>query len=304
MSAKYYRFLYHPVPSGIVFSASLGAEHGQDGYQLLYLGGGVTWENLERSAGRFKCGLHLLILADLKAETVDCACRILEKQKSVTVILPKDADSDQVHTKFPSEGIKEFCEIAESREFVEKNFCLRFFCVGEMYERTLLAYVGSKYRPSDEECMMQIKTADTALACGMTVDTKDLRCEMRCMLQQDITITLCKRQNQKDGVYFVDGHFLTGTADLSKYMLQIKEYLADEWKKIRFTTLPAGGVKALWDSGILESGIQNHQRYLIGTAEVDAQILREIMVKNAHQTFFCVNENCGLCISGCFTERR
>lgn len=303
MSAKYYRFLYHPISSGVVFSASLEAEHGKDGYQLLYLGGGVKWKELEKRVDSFAGELQLLILADLQPETIACACHILERQKAVTVILPKDTNSKSVHTAFPSAGIKEICEIAESKEFVNKNFHLRFLCVGEANERTLLFYVGSLYDPAENECMMQVKTADAALACGMAVDTENLCCEMRCMLQQDITMTLCKRQNQKDGAYFVDGHFLTGTVDLSKYMLQIKEYLAVEWKKIRFTTLPSGGVKTLWDSGILESGTKNHQRYLIGTAEVDAQILKEIMVNDARQTFFCVSETCGLCISGCFMER-
>lgn len=304
MSAKYYRFLYHPVPRGIAFSASLGAEHGKDGYQLLYLGGGVKWEKLKKCAGIFDDGLQLLILADLQPETVECACHVLEKQKAVTVMLPEDTNSESVHTAFTSAGVKEICEIAESKEFVRKNFRLRLFCVGEASERTLLFYIGSMYCPADEECMMQVKAADAALACGMTVNTENLCCEMRCMLRQDITITLCKRQNQKDGAYFVDGHLLTGTADLSKYLSKIKEYLEDDWKKIRFAAIPAGGSKEAWDAGLLEIGTKNHQRYLIGTSEADAQILKEIMVKDARQTFFCVSETCGLCISGCFMERK
>lgn len=301
MSAKYYRFLYHPVAKGIVFSGSVGAESGQDGYQLMYLGGGIEWEELESRAERFGSGLQLLILADLQPETVECACHIAAKQESVTVLFPKDAASENVHTKFSEAGAKEICEIAEKKDLSVKNFRLRFFCVGEANARTLLFYIGSEYHPADEECMMQVKAADSALPCSMAVDTSNLSCEMRCMLKQDIT--LCKHQNQKNGEYFVDGHFLPGTANMSKYILKAKEYLADEWKKIRFTAIPAGGQKEVWDAGLLETGTKGHQRYLIGTTETDAQVLKEIAETDARQRFFGVSETCGLCVSGCFMKR-
>ncbi len=293
MDAKYYRFLYHPVSSGVCFSASVGAAQGKDGIQMLCLGGGAQdaeEEKLPESAVTER--LDLLILMDLSPFTVTRAKTLLKTCTVDTLLYPKTQDAPVW------EGAAECRGIADHYEVSMPDFVLKLFCSKEK----LIVYAGSRgLAPADYECMMNIKPCAPDLPCTLAVDAADLRCEMRCMLCADYT--QCKKHNRKNENYFIDGHLLIGTADFFECREALKESLREEWKTIRFIRLPEGGAQESRTKELMQTGTPGYRRYLIGTGETSADLIKAVSVSDAFSTFIFTDQDAGLCISGCYAKR-
>ena len=300
MNAKYYRVLYHPVSEGVCFSASVGAENGKDGAQILYLsadGEGADGELCPASAKTEH--LQLLILADLKPLTIKRAEDICKTAAVDTVLMPSGKERTTL-----SEALLQKADIYEVDERFETSlagFTVKVFAVGEEGARVLLMYLGSKgIKPQTDECVMNVKRCLSELPCRLTVDAANLNCEMHCMLCSDFT--QCKKHNRRDETYFVDGHLLLAAAKLSEYMPELKEYLAEEWKRIRFIGLP----REIDDAQLGElSGIgtPGHQRYYIGCADTAASVVKAAECEDPFGMFISVCGRAGLCVSGCYAKR-
>lgn len=287
MNAKYYRFLYHPVSHGMCFSASIGAVKGQDGKQILYLSNAGEG-SLPESAHADH--LHLLILADLEPQTVRQAEAVLGTCGADKVLVP--------HTENrPVIGQAEVCEVVEMQELQFPDFQLKLFCS----DGKLILYAGSTDAdPAKNTCTMNVKPCVPELPCSLTVDASNLGCEMRCMLGADHT--QCKRHNQRDETYFVDGHLLVGTADLAKCRDELKKYLAGEWKKIRFFGI-TGETDADTLTSFAEAGKDGSRRYLIGPADLSSETVKAWKAGDVFHTFVFTDQTAGLCVSGCYEER-
>lgn len=291
MSAKYYRFLYHPVSRGMCFSASIGAEKGKDGIQLMYVSG-LGEDSLPKSAHTEH--LHFLILGDLEARTAAQAEEFLKNCRVDTVFIPGRESQPSFLAR---EGVR-IREISETHEEDLPGFRLKLFCGGEK----LIAFLGSRDTdPAKEICRMNVKPCTPQLPCSLTVDAANLRCEMQCMLSADHT--QCKRHHQRNETYFVDGHLLIGTADVSGRHTKLKEYLAAEWKTIRCASLPDGideeDVKSLADIGT-----DGSRRYFIGGAGTPGAAAKTLGSMDAFRTVIFTGEKAGLCISGCYEKRQ
>ncbi len=291
MNAKYYRFLYYPVNHGTLFGASIGAANGKDGTQILYIS---SVEGIKTGSGHAPLReehLHYLVLADVSEETIGRAQALADANQVDVVLLPK---TDRAHALTLQEGTV-LREVEHTEEICLPDFVMKLFCS----EGRLAAYVGSAgMDPVDTECVMNVK-AHNAGDCNLTVDAGNLSCEMKCLLCQDVTY--CKRQNQKNDGYFVDGHLLPGTADMAKCLPQLKTYLAEEWKKIRFAGLPEE--EKAWNEDLLTAGTPGHRRYFIGAKDTSAEIIRAAAVHDAYSSFALTDAKAGLCISGCYAKR-
>ena len=293
MNTKYYRFLYYPVTQGMIFSASIGAVNGKDGTQVLYLSNAAKeQEDFPIPAGTEH--LHYLILADTEPQTMRCAQTLLETSSVDTILLPK---TQEVFT-LTAPGETAICEVIHKQEISLSDYVIKLFC----RDNKLVVYFGSEgIYPSGNECVMNVKTFTPKLPCSMTVDAANLGCEMRCLLRQDIT--QCKRHNQRDETYFVDGHLLPGTADLSECLPELRTYLTEEWESIRFVGLPFGGSENGWQKELMETGTAGHHRYFIGTNDVSPAVLEAIGTQDTYGTFAFTGKESGLCISGCYAAR-
>lgn len=289
MDTKYYRFLYYPVNHGTLFGASIGAANGKDGTQVLYISSDTKPESGHVSVKEEH--IHYLVLADLSDETVGQAQALADANQVDTVLLP---GADQTCALSVQEGTA-LQTVEHTMEVELPGFVMKLFCS----EGRLAAYMGSAgVGPADTECVMNVKVHKSE-SCGLAVDTGNLSCEMRCLLCQDVTY--CKRQNQKNDGYFVDGHFLPGTVDLNKCLPELKAYLAEEWKTIRFIGLPEGGKG--WQGDLLSAGTAGHRRYFIGTKDTPADVVRTVAAHDAHSSFALTDAKAGLCISGCYAKR-
>lgn len=300
MNAKYYRVLYHPVSEGVCFSASVGAEKGKDGAQILYLsadGEGADGELCPASARPEH--LHLLILADLKPLTIKRAEDICRAAAVDTVLLPQNEKRISLPDVLLQKA--DLYEVDRKFETSLAGFTVKVFAAGPKEARVLLMYIGSKsVQPQTEECVMNVKRCLPKLPCRLTVDTANLNCEMRCMLCSDFT--QCKKHNRRDETYFVDGHLLLAAAKLSECMPELKDYLAEEWKRIRFIGLP----REIDDAQLGElSGIgtPGHQQYYIGCADTAASVVKTVECEEPFRTFISAGSKAGLCVSGCYAKR-
>lgn len=289
MMTKYYRFLYYPVAQGTFFGASIGATEGEDGTQILYLSG-VAGDGYPSFASE---RIHYLILADRSEQTIARARKVAETNRVDTVLTPKGAGAQAL---LP-EGLS-LCEVEDTMEIALPDFALRLFCSGGH----LIAYLGSAGRgPAECECVMSVKSCTPDHECRLAVDAGNLNCEMKCLLRQDVTF--CKKQNQRNEEYFVDGHLLSGTADIKNCLPKLKAYLAEEWKKIRFTGLPDGCGEEMWSDALLASGTEGHRRYFIGGADVSPEVVKAVAAHDAYSSFALTGRKAGLCISGCYADR-
>ncbi len=300
MNAKYYRVLYHPVSEGVCFSASIGAEKGKDGAQILYLSAGREGADGELCPASAKAEhLHLLILADLKPLTIKRAEDICKTAIVDTVLLPQRKECAALPEALLQKS--DLYEVDRKFETCLAGFTVKVFAVGLEEARVLLLYLGSKgVQPQTEECVMNVKLCQPELPCRLTVDAANLNCEMRCLLCSDYT--QCKKHNRRDETYFVDGHLLLTAAKLSESMPELKDYLAEEWKRVRFIGLPQDIDDAQLGelSGI---GTPGHQRYYIGCADTAAAVVKAVECEEPFGTFISAGSKAGLCVSGCYAKR-
>lgn len=291
MKTKYYRFLYHSVSHGICFSASIGAEKGRDGVQMMFLSEPGEQELPESARAEH---LDLLILADREPQTIGQAEALLEKCRVDTVLLPHTEDKPEVSFSQSTH----ICEIAQTHEISMPDLQIKLYCS----DGRLIVFAGGRGEgPAKEICMMNVKPCTPDLPCEVTVDAANLSCEMRCMLCADHT--QCKRHNRGDETYFVDGHLLVGTADLSKCHKNVREYFSEEWRRIRFVGLPEGGMDEDALQALLDVGTDGNRRYYIGSAQTAPETIKAIETRDAFHTYIFTGERAGLCVSGCYQER-
>lgn len=297
MESKYYRFLYHNVSKGLCFSASVGAVKGTDGCQLLYLCAGadaaeteISEEDVRLPGSAAAEHLDLLILADGCPLTIARAQHIL-KHSSVTSILMPDL-APEIRAALQTDAPGNVTVLTEHTRRPVGNMELQLFPVRE----SLAVYLGSRENPRETECMMNVKRSAAELPCALTVNAADLSCEMRCLLNQDVMH--CKRHNKGDKGYFIDGYFLPGLAEIPE-MNEILQSIGEERQRIRFAYLPKGfhGKDAL-----PEMGTPGHQTYVLGPRQTDAAAIKAVTLLPFH-SFIVLDENAGLCISGCYSAR-
>ena len=97
-------------------------------------------------------------------------------------------------------------------------------------------------------------------------------------------------------------HLLLAAAKLSECMPELKDYLAEEWKRIRFIGLP----REIDDAQLGElSGIgtPGHQQYYIGCADTAASVVKTVECEEPFRTFISAGSKAGLCVSGCYAKR-
>lgn len=298
MDAKYYRFLYHPVSQGLCFSASVGAAKGNDGTQILVLGGDAKNNgNEDIPVSAMTEHLHILILADLLPLTLGRAQKIYQTAKVETILLPGDKPLPfAVQESTGIIQVKETCELNIS------DFILKVYNTGEKPEEKLIVYIGSRgICPDTHECVMNVKPCTQALPCSLAVDTGNLNCEMRCLLCADIT--QCKKHNQRSESSFIDGHLLPGMADLSACLPELRQFLADEWKTIRFVKIPMGDSQEAQIEDLMDVGKSGYRRYFIGTAAAAPETMKAVATRDAFSSFAFTGEDAGLCVSGCYVKR-
>ncbi|EET59695.1 hypothetical protein BRYFOR_08311 [Marvinbryantia formatexigens DSM 14469] len=277
----------------------MGAEKGKDGVQMLYLSAGSEGADGELCPASARAErLHLLILADLKPLTIKRAEDICRTAVVDKILLPENKN----RTALPDVLQKaELCEVDGRYEECFAGFTVKVFAAGPEEARVLLLYFGSRgVQPQTEECMMNVKRCLPELPCHLTVDAANLNCEMRCLLCRDYT--QCRKHNRGDETYFVDGHLLLAASEGSDALPELKEYLAEEWKHIRFIGLPRN-IDDAQPGELSGIGTPGHQRYYIGCADTAAAVVKAVECEEPSGTFISVSAKAGLCVSGCYAKR-
>lgn len=328
MEAKYYRFIYRSLANGVCCTGSMAGDGKEEdeAFHFLYLGGGSDdcpdgEETDESLNGHF----HLVIAANFLPVTVRQMVQVLARCQAEQVLFPKleAAERNSLAEKYEKQGdltkeeigfVKdpetflagkgiEQCEGIGGREAFRKgNQRFRIFCVGEGGQRSLLLYHGSEgTSPQTEECVMNVKPVTPSRSCSPFVDPKNLNCEMRCMLYNDFT--QCKRHNQKNGTYFVDGHLILSTGGAEMNLGEIKEALEAEWKKIRFVCLPDENSCHGYMEELKKAGTADMAQYFMGTEKTEDAVIKEILTNHPYRTFITLDEKAGLCVSGYYVGR-
>lgn len=331
MNTKYYRFIYQNVQEGVCATGSM-AEAGEtkagSRYDFLYLSGGSNSREKEeeqriREAGH-KNHFHAMIVADFEGLTVRRAVRALElcqidrvyypgMEEKDRAMLAEECERSGYFTKEEFAFIKDTAKylkekqtdgeaVEEKREWSRLGHRFRLFTAGKGRRKSLVFHHESDgFHPKTEECIMNVKPMTAHRCCRPFVDPDNLNCEMRCMLHQDFT--LCKKQNQKNGEYFVDGHLLPGAADLSEAVNRIKEEDADTLRRLRVIALPERAEKEQWMEALADCGTEHFAQYVIGTEKTEEGIIKSVIKENAYRRFVMTGKESGLCISGYYTNR-
>lgn len=332
MKAKYYRFIYRSFENGMCCTGSM-AESGceeKEAFHFLYLGGSSGgcepgMESTEKKDEYLNGHFHLMIMADFKPLTVKRAVKVLETCRIDQVLFPemetavleslagaydKTGDFSKEEVGFvrnPKEylaekGVSEGNAVKDKLIFRKGNRRFMIFCVGTDTDRNLLVCHGSEETsPQTEECVMNVKPVTPSRCCSPFVDPENLNCEMKCMLYNDFT--QCKRHNQKNGTYFVDGHLILGTGCAMDDFGEIRKALADVWKKIRFICLPDADSHKGWTEELLKAGTAETAQYFVGTENTEETVIKNILINNPYKTFVSVKEQSGLCVSGYYVDR-
>lgn len=325
MEAKYYRFIYRSLGGCVCCSGSMAEsrEGGEEMFHFLYLGGGGDDRTmLGEEEESLKEHFHLMLIADFRPQTVRQAVKALKLCEMDRVLFPEmeaevlerlAQDYEQMGNftkeeiglvrnpkKYLTEiGIADAEGIKDRETLRRGNRVFRIFCTGGGSERVLLLYHGSEgTSPQEEECIMNVKPVIPSRNCSPFVDPKNLNCEMRCMLYNDFM--QCKRHNQKDGTYFVDGHLILGSEHVTVDLGEVHGALKEEWKKIRFVCLPEGSG---WNEQLLMTGTAETAQYFMGTETLNDTVIKDILKKDPYRTVVTLGEKTGLCVSGYYVGR-
>lgn len=328
MKAKYYRFIYRNLGGGMCCVGSIAEtrDDKEGRYQFLYLGGGSGSEYIPKAEEDLWRGhFDLMMIADFKPQTVRQAVQVLQLCKVSRVLYPKidteelrslaqEYENTGIYTKeeislvsdikgfLTEKGVAWGDEVNERETFLKGNQRFWVWAVGEGRERALVFYHGSEGTgPQQEECIMNVKPVTPFRKCSLFVDPDNLNCEMRCMLYNDFT--QCKRHNQKDGKYFVDGHLILGSSNPAVNVGEIRKGLGEEWKKIRFICLPANAGQQYWGEELWSAGTEEMVQYFMGTEATKAAVIKDILTENPYHTFVTLGMESGLCVSGYYIGR-
>lgn len=306
MKTKYYRYLFHRVIDGVCYSGSLTDQMNNEAEMFLFLylaGGEHNWQDEENFAVAGEC-YDLMILGDFGTGAIARAKKIIEKCRVKTVLYP-DQESQEAKEMIQFLKEHEVEEVRAVKEREELEYCrekMILFPVVSEGKRTLVLYHQDQGEgPEKEECVMSIKPSVPDQPCQARQDVCNLDCDLKCALYQDFT--LCKKQNQKGGKYFVDGHLLMGTADYSICIENLARDLDDMWSRIRFYSIPDQCVKEKDIPVLQKKKTTGFQRYYVGTARTNAEVMKAVAVGDAWNEFYATKQDAGLCVSGYYIQR-
>lgn len=327
MKAKYYRFIYQNVEEGVCCTGSMAESSGEEEpFHFLYLGGGsggcgVREEELQQLKGHF----HLVLLGDFEPLTIKRAGKVFSMCRVDRVLYPylteedrkslageygktKDFTNEEIglvedpERYLKDRGITEENAVKDSIAFLKGNRRFRVFCAGEGKKKSLVLYHGSEGgSPKTEECVLNVKPVLPSRCCSPFVDPKNLNCEMKCMLYNDFT--QCKRHNQKNGTYFVDGHLVLGVGMTDIDFGEIRKSLDDVWTLIRVVCLAEADSLSGWMEELLQAGTEETAQYFVGNISTEEEVVHKIQTGNPYRTFASIGETSGICLSGCYADR-
>ena len=326
MKAKYYRFIYQNVEEGVCCTGSMAESGGkEEPFHFLYLGGGsggceVGEEELQQLEGHF----HLVLLGDFEPLTIKRAGKVFSWCRADQVMYPYLAEEDRKSLAgelsktgnftngevglvadperyLKDRGIAEGNAVKDRSAFLKGNRRFRVFCVGEGKKKSLVLYHGSEGgSPKTEECLLNVKPVLPSRCCSPFVDPQNLNCEMKCMLYNDFT--QCKRHNQKNGTYFVDGHLVLGMGMTDTDLGEVRKALDDVWDRIRVVCLAEADGPMGRKEELLQAGTEETAQYFVGNSDTKETVVHQILMGNPYRTYVAVNKKAGLCLSGCYTQ--
>ncbi len=324
---EYYRFIYQNVEGGLCYTGSLSNPGAGEErmFHFLFLSGGSSAVEEKSGALPVNGHYHLLAVADFSRQAVKRAIRVLKDNQVDRVVFPaydraareafakeyeETGDFTKEELSFVQEPVKFLKEkgiaavdsIGDTEIFHKGNRTFFIYSVGEGRERSLiLCHVSKGADPQTKECVMNVKPVTRARCCSPFADPGNLNCEMRCMLYNDFT--QCKKHNQKNGEYFVDGHLILGTAKPELAVARVQKETANLWKRLRFVAIAGRESNDQWTDELLSVGTEEYAQYFIGPEGTDAHIIKAVLEGNPYRTFISTGANAGLCVSGCYADR-
>lgn len=324
---EYYRFIYQNVEGGLCHTGSLtNLGDGEERmFHFLYLSGGSKGGEKEPERTPVSGHYHLLVVADFSRLAVKRAIKVLKHNQVDRVVCPAYEESarealakeygetgdftkeELSFVKDPvkclkEKGIAAVDSIGDTEIFHKGNRTFSIYSVGEGRERSLvLCHVSKEVKVQAKECVMNVKPVTRTRTCSPFVDPGNLNCEMRCMLYNDFT--QCKRHNQKNGEYFVDGHLIIGAANPGMAVARVRKEAPGIWKRLRVIAMSEPGSKETWTDELLSAGTEDYAQYFVGPEGMDAHIIKAVMEGNPYRTFVSTGSSAGLCVSGCYADR-
>lgn len=304
MRAKYFRYLFHKVKEGVCYSGSIRNQMEEESEDLcfVYLAGGETCPEKGTSYASETNEYHFLILGDYAPAAVQRACRIARICKVVEAMIPDGPEEDKVTSMLQQAGVERVRVVRGDMKLQRCREELQIVPSGDEKVHTLAFYhADAKGTPETEECLISIKPTMEGMECLAKADHDKLTCEMRCLLYNDFT--LCKRHNQKERGWFLDGHLLLPSLAEDSDHSTTLELLQRRRKRLRITGLPEKHLDSSELEELKSIGEKGFARYLIGTQKTPADVVKTLSTGDPHRHFFATSEESGLCISGYYVPR-
>ncbi len=302
MKMKYFRFLYWETGQCFLHFGELQDTMKEETCTFLYL------RRVEKHVEQTKSGrrlflfpkhVNLAILGSADKETL-CVLKELLRDTEIDTLLvgeEKSAMWDELT------GVKEIVRLANGTyqtEMAGWNFLVRSFADGTV----ALAHGLSDEAQGDvfEDCVMSVKAMREGVPCQNEASPDGYGCALGCALYQDYDV--CRYRGSDGRPAFGTGTLIFGGNEDEVACRKLCKEAQEKCGMIRFLGLTAG--QAQTQLAVMKSlqteeqdvSAEGLRHYLIGTEELDDQIVAELCRAGWDRKPVILKENESICCSG------